>query len=355
MAEKDEKKHQPSTQKLDRLKREGKTADSPDLLSAATLFSLTVSMIFLADKIGGILLRGFWQGFSTSSHLDIEQNKDLWFEQILWLLQVFALPVVIALLVGGLLKGINFRLENISFNWQRLNPGRNAAQKFGSKGLLQFLIALAKVSVILGIGFILSIFLYQDFFSLLQSDLLFQVQDNLQETKILLAILALCFLIFGSLDFIVKKHAFLKEHMMTDREIKDEHKDNEGSPEVKQKRRQRAFEISSSRMLQDAATADVLIVNPIHVAVALKWSREKGSAPVCVAKGQDQIALRIKEIAIENSVPVHEDIPTARALNALCEIGEEVPPDLYAAVAMAIRFADSIRERARKTPFTEVS
>ena len=102
-----------------------------------------------------------------------------------------------------------------------------------------------------------------------------------------------------------------------------------------------------NKMLADVPTADVVIVNPTHFAVALKWDRSAGSAPVCVAKGVDEIAARIRELASEHAVPLHSDPATARALHASVEIGSEIAPDHYRAVAAAIRFAENIRQKAK--------
>ena len=102
-----------------------------------------------------------------------------------------------------------------------------------------------------------------------------------------------------------------------------------------------------NRMLLDVPKADVVIVNPTHYAVALKWSRAKGSAPVCVAKGEDEVALRIREVAETARIPIHSDAPTARALHAAVEIGREIRPEHYRAVAAAVRFADRMRASAR--------
>ena len=121
---------------------------------------------------------------------------------------------------------------------------------------------------------------------------------------------------------------------------------------MKAQRRSRAEAIATNRMLLDVPKADVVIVNPTHFAVALKWSRAKGSAPVCVAKGEGEVALRIREVAATAGVPIHADPPTARALHATVEIGREIAPEHYRAVAAAIRFADRMRQRraARGAP-----
>ena len=128
----------------------------------------------------------------------------------------------------------------------------------------------------------------------------------------------------------------------------DELKESEGDPMMKQQRREKAVSIATNQMLRDVPEAAVVIVNPTHFAVALKWDPSAPHAPICVAKGVDLVAARIREIAQENAVPIHSDPPTARALHATVEIGEEIRPDHYAAVAAAIRFADMLRAKARK-------
>ena len=134
---------------------------------------------------------------------------------------------------------------------------------------------------------------------------------------------------------------------MTHEELKEETKRSEGDPHIKQQRRQRGQEIATNRMLLDVDGADVVIVNPTHYAVALKWTRTPGSAPKCVAKGVDEIAARIRERASEAGVPIHQDPPTARAVHASVEVGDEIQPEHYIAVAAAIRFAEDLRKTAK--------
>ena len=126
----------------------------------------------------------------------------------------------------------------------------------------------------------------------------------------------------------------------------DELKQSEGDPLMKQQRRQRGQEIAMNRMLADVPKADVVIVNPTHFAVALQWDKTR-AAPLCLAKGVDETAARIRELAQEYAVPLHSDPPTARALYAEVNIGEEIRPEHYRAVAAAIRFAENIRNKAR--------
>ena len=147
-------------------------------------------------------------------------------------------------------------------------------------------------------------------------------------------------------DYLWQYFDLRHRNRMTHQEVKDEVKQSEGDPHVKQQRRQKGTQIALNQMLGDVPEADVVIVNPTHYAVALKWDRASNAAPVCVAKGVDEIAARIRERAAEAGVPLHRDAPTARALHAAVEIGEEIRPEHYRPVAAAIRFAETMRKRA---------
>ena len=134
---------------------------------------------------------------------------------------------------------------------------------------------------------------------------------------------------------------------MSRKELTDESKESEGDPHIKQQRRQRGYQIATNQMLAEVPKADVIIVNPTHYAVALKWDKTSGGAPVCVAKGVDEIATQIRKLAAEAGVPIHSDPPTARALHATIAIGAEIQSDHYRAVAAAIRFAEAMRVKAK--------
>lgn len=135
---------------------------------------------------------------------------------------------------------------------------------------------------------------------------------------------------------------------MSRKELMDESKETEGDPHIRQQRRQKGYDIATNRMLSEVPNADVVIVNPEHFAVALKWERASGRAPICIAKGQDEVALRIRRAAAETGVPIRRDPPTARAIYASVDIGREIHSEHYRPVAAAIRFAEAMRARARE-------
>jgi flagellar biosynthetic protein FlhB len=159
--------------------------------------------------------------------------------------------------------------------------------------------------------------------------------------------ICIALIILGALDYIYQRYDYEKSLRMTKQEIKDEYKQIEGNPEIKSKIKQKQRQISMRRMMQDVSKADVVITNPTHFAVALKYDAEKGSAPIVTAKGQDYIALRIKQIARENKVEIVENKQLARTIYSTVDIGEAIPAELYQAVAEILAFVYSLKNGGR--------
>ena len=219
--------------------------------------------------------------------------------------------------------------------------------KFGRGGLFEFAKSTVKLCIY---SIVLGVFLYSKLPEILSTLYLTPALIGVSLARLTLSFLLIVLAIslaIGAVDFMWQKAEHTRKNRMSRKEITDEAKQQEGDPHMKQKRRQRAQEIALNQMLADVPDADVIIVNPTHFAVALKWSRMPGAAPECVAKGVDEIAVRIREIAAESGVPIHSDPPTARAIFATVEIGRQIEPDHYKAVAAAIRFAEMIRKKAR--------
>ena len=145
--------------------------------------------------------------------------------------------------------------------------------------------------------------------------------------------ISLVYMIVGIADFVYQKHKFNEDMKMTKQEVKDEFKNTEGDPQIKGRQRRKMQEVSQKRMMQDVPKADVVITNPTHFAVALKYEAEVSSAPVVLAKGEDYLAQKIKEVARENKIEIVENKPLARMLYHNVDVGAEIPPELYQAVA----------------------
>ena len=145
--------------------------------------------------------------------------------------------------------------------------------------------------------------------------------------------ISIVYLVIGLADFIYQKHKFNEDMKMTKQEVKDEYKNTEGDPQIKGRQRRKMQEVSQKRMMQDVPKADVVITDPTHFAVALKYEAKVSSAPVVLAKGEDYLAQKIKEVARENKIEIVENKPLARMLYHNVDVGAEIPPELYQAVA----------------------
>lgn len=155
--------------------------------------------------------------------------------------------------------------------------------------------------------------------------------------------IGLVYLLVGIGDYIYQKHKFHEEMKMTKQEVKDEYKNTEGNPEIKGKQRQRMQEASRRRMMQDVPKADVIITNPTHISVALQYDAGAAKAPVVLAKGEDYLALKIREVAKEHQIELVENKPLARMLYANVDIGQEIPPELYQAVAEVLAMVYNLK------------
>lgn len=229
----------------------------------------------------------------------------------------------------------------------RISVLSNAKQKFGRGGLFEFAKSAVKLTIY---SIALFVFLWRslpEIIGLVTLDPGVATAAALAMTVRFLWLVLVVALAIGVIDVAWQQAEHARKNRMSRKEMTDEQKESDGDPHMKGQRRQRGMEIASNRMLADVPDASVIVVNPTHYAVALKWSRSSAGAPVCVAKGVDAVALRIRELAEEAGVPIHSDPPTARALHATVEIGGEISPEQFAPVAIAIRFAEVMRRKAR--------
>ena len=260
----------------------------------------------------------------------------------------FAIPATFALVSIIAQRSFVVVPSNIAPKLSRISPLSNVKNKFGRKGLFEFFKSFLKLAVAGSLAFwFLSDRLGEIVLTMQQGSP--QVANHM--VQLLAQFLTIMFLftaLIGLVDFFWQRKEHLRKNMMSHQEVKDEAKTAEGDQHAKQQRRQRGYEIATKQMLSDVKEADVIVVNPTHYAVALKWDQFQHGAPVCIAKGVDEIAARIREVAQENAVPIHSDPPTARALHAVLDIGDEVPAHLYEVVAAAIRFAEAMRLKSER-------
>ncbi len=254
------------------------------------------------------------------------------------------LILIIAVLVSLIVqRAIVFAPSKIQPKLSRISPISNAKQKYGGQGMVEFgkrVMKLTFVATIAGM-FLWTIFPDLPGQAATEPGLILPQMGAAAFQLTLCMVGAIAIITFFDLPYSLFAH--LKKLRMTLTEVRDENKESEGDPHMKSARRAKAQEISQASMLQDVKTADVIIVNPTHYAVALRWDREVGGVPVLVAKGVDEIAARIRHQAKLHDIAIYSDPPSARAIHASVELGESIRPEHYAAVAASIHFADSLK------------
>ena len=244
-------------------------------------------------------------------------------------------------------QGFVFAPSKLAPKWSRLSLVDNAKQKFGPHGLSEFAISAAKLLAILALFAALFIGRFQELPGSAAAPAAAIVRALHEEAVLFIGAILMFSVVVGAIDLLRVRFEHKKRLMMSLDEVRRENKETDGDPHVKQTRRDRARAIAANRMLLDVPKASVVIVNPTHYAVALKWDGPNSGAPQCVAKGVDEMAAKIREIAAASGVPIRRDAPTARAIHAAVEVGEEIAREHYAAVAAAIHFADAIRRKGR--------
>lgn len=260
----------------------------------------------------------------------------------------FVAPAACVIASILLQQGFVFAPAKLKPKWSRLSPIDNAKQKFGPSGISEFLISAAKL---LGIMALFAAFFWSRFANLPGAALMSPggiVEAVHEMAALFIGVILVFSIVIGAVDIIRVRAQHKKRLMMSLEEIRQESKETDGDPHFKNKRRERSRAIAMNRMLLDVPGASVIIVNPSHYAVALRWDGPKSGAPTCVAKGVDELAAKIREIAAESGVPIRRDAPTARALFGAVKVGEEIKREHFAAVAAAIHFAEAIRKAAKE-------
>lgn len=351
----EEPSHAPTQHKLQRSRKEGDVVYSNEVTAAATYAALYVAIAvaggWSVSRVGSLLLTFLSRPqdignalFSAASSKFVSNLVSELFVAMTPVFGALALAAVISLVAQ---RAIVVAPKKIKPKLSRLSIIDNAKQKYGPSGIFEFFKSFAKLTAII---LILVFALREKFLNLPElAALPAQAFSSIvfREAVFFLGLVTAAAALIAAIDYPWKRYQHEKKLRMTHEELKQESKENEGDPAMKGARRERANALARNRMLADVPDANVVIVNPTHYAVALRWDREKGGAPVCVAKGVDEMAARIREIAAEAGVPIRRDPPTARSIYALVEVGDEIAREHYAAVAAAIHYAQEIKQKMK--------
>ncbi len=350
-------KTEPATaKKLQDARKEGQVAKSQELNHAFGLLTLFVMLKLFISFIGEELL-GIFQliykkipdiinesigGISVYTASTLINN--VMGTILLILAPVFVIGFMVSLLSNILQVKWKVTAKPMMPKLSKINPISGFKRIFSKDSLFELLKSIVKIVVIIYVAYS-SIKDHQNDLFLLYDIPLMQVILLVGTIVIDTGLkISLVYFIVGLGDFIYQRHKFKEDMKMTKQEVKDEYKNTEGNPEIKGRQRSKMREASQRRMMQNLPSADVVITNPTHYAVAIKYDAQQNAAPVVVAKGEDFLAQRIREAAKEHHIEIVENKPLARMLYANVDVGQEVPPELYQAVAEVLAFVYSLRE-----------
>ncbi len=343
-----EKTEAATPKKLEDARKKGQVAKSRELTMSFELISMFLTLKFFVSSLGKHFINVFDWIYDKELPSFIEQNRDgltvqaqsRLFTQVvmqmgLCVLPFFAVGVGVAFLGDFLQVKWKVSTEPMKPNLGKMNPINGFKRMFSKQQLFELVKSIVKVVLIIYIAYLGIKDHQNDLFILYEISLnkaIALIGNIIIDTGIRISVV---YLAIGIADFIFQKRKFNEEMKMTKQEIKDEYKDSEGDPEIKGKQKQRMREASQRRMMRDVPKADVVITNPTHIAVAIVYNKDDSEhkAPVVLAKGEDYLAKKIKDTAKENNIPIMENKPLARALYATVDIGQEIPPELYEAVA----------------------
>jgi flagellar biosynthetic protein FlhB len=345
-----EKSEEPTGKRLSESRKKGQIARSKELNTLAVTLGGFGGLLVFGGSMGNAMLDIMRGNFSLPREVIMDENSmGLWLAASGEIAMQAMFPLFLLLLVVSILGPISlggwlFSAEAMAPKASRMNPLAGLKRMFSVNALVELLKALGKFVLILLVGVaVLAAF---------QDDLLAIVHEPI-ESAIIHALsvvgwsalwMSCGLILIAAVDVPFQLWSNKKKLMMTKQEVRDEYKDSEGKPEVKQRIRQMQREISERRMMQAVPEADVVITNPTHFAVALKYDPSKGSAPVLLAKGGDFTALKIREIANEHKVMVLESPALARAVFYSTELDQEIPAGLYLAVAQVLAYVYQLRQ-----------
>lgn len=345
-----DKSEEPTGKRLEESRKKGQIARSKELNTLAVTLTGTVALILFGAYMGNVLMDIMRGNFSLPRDvLMSERSMALYLlasgKEALLAVQPFLIALLIASVAGPIaLGGWLFSAEALQPKASRMNPLAGLKRMFSVQALVELVKALAKFLVILAVALVVLAIDQDDLLAIANEPVEPAILHSLRVVGWSAFWLSCGLILIAAVDVPFQLWSHKQKLMMTKQEVRDEYKDTEGKPEVKGRIRQLQREMAERRMMQAVPQADVVITNPTHFAVALKYDPEKGGAPMLLAKGGDFLALKIREIAQEHQVMVLESPALARAVYYSTELDQEIPAGLYLAVAQVLAYVYQLRQ-----------
>jgi len=351
MADKDagEREEAATPKRLKEARDKGQIARSKELTTALLLMAAATALYSFSSSVGSDIADVARKAF-TPDRRNIFNPKQMLsaLQELVGEAGVAVAPFFVVLFVIGLLSpmvlgGISFSTKALAPKANRMSIGKGLKRMFGMHALIELIKALAKISVVFLVGYIVMMNAFPSLTELGQGNVESGITRAMEIVAQSFFFLSFSLMVIALIDVPYQIWNHAKELKMSKQEVKDEYKETEGRPEVKGKLRQKQRELSQQRMMDSVPEADVVVTNPEHFSVALKYDVMNSGAPVVVAKGADLIALQIRKVAAANDVHIMPMPPLARALFYTTEIDEEVPQGLYMSVAQVLAFVFQLK------------
>jgi len=348
MADEAEKTEEPTGKKIDDSKAEGNVPKSAEVPGAAILFFSSIYLLFFAGSffhdIEKLMLYIYsYIGTDMEGHIYFEITSSIISVMLIGMFPLFFLILFLGVIFNVMQFGFVFTPLKIKL--EKINPISGFKNIFSAKKAIEALKLTAKLILIFIVMMILLAIVWDAILAMMDKEIRASLDMMITLTIYFLLTILLIIIIFAIIDFFFTRHYYFKQLKMSKQEIKDEHKQMEGDPLVKGRIRQIQMKMSKQRMMADVPDADVVITNPTHYAVALKYDKEKTEAPLVIAKGINFLALKIKDIALESKIPIVEDPALARALYDQVEVEQEIPEGLYKAIAEIFTFVYNLNNK----------
>lgn len=337
-----EKTEEPTGKRLEEAREKGQIPRSRELNTFVMLMMAAVSFLTFGGEMGRQVMAGLARGLQPGRNYFYDDSAmlglmvDLFLDGIWLMLPFIAVMVLSAIAAPILIGGWSFSTEAMAFKISKLNPVSGIARMFGVKTLVELLKSIGKFALVMSVAVALLMSQLDIFLALGEEPVNQAILHAVNLMAWFFLILAFTLIAIVAIDVPFQLYTHNQQMKMTLQEVKDEQKETMGRPEVKQQIRRRQQEVAMSRMMQDVPDADVVVTNPTHFAVALKYDQQGAGAPVVVAKGADLVATQIRTVAQSNNVSMVSAPPLARALYYSAEIGQEIPHGLYMAIAQLL-------------------
>jgi flagellar biosynthetic protein FlhB len=355
MASASEKTEKATPKKREDERKKGNIFQSADTVSAFCVLiifvALRIAMPYIYRSLSNIMrasIQSIGEQDTLTTTYVLSLNRSMWFQILLLSAPVLLAAAGTGILVTGVQTKFKFSGEKIKFKLNNISPLQGIKRLFSLRSIIEVLKSAIKTAIIGYIIYKKIVDISAQCIVMMQTDVLRSTVAILNDLMELVIAISVVLLALAAADYFYQWWEYERNIKMTKQEVKEEFKQLEGNPEIKGRIRQLQREMSRRRMMQQVPTADVVVRNPTHFAVALRYNPDEDNAPVVVAKGQDYVALRIVEIAEQHGIPMKEDKPLARALYASVEVGSEIPSEFYSALAVVMAWVFQLKKEMKR-------